>query len=261
MFRLFLVAIRLLPTLIWDYFTWILPWSKKVDKIPLEKRYKKVQKLVKKANKLLKIETTVIDKENIPNQTVCFVANHEGAADPLPYFDIFDRPTAFIGKIEIEKIPFVGRVLKIGGGLFLNRDDLKQQLKTMMKVQDQLKNGYCNWFIFPEGTRNKDHMAKLLNFHHGTFRAPIKAKVPIVPVVNRGSFRLLSFKYNYKKYPTIIKFLKPIYPSEYQNMSTEEIALEVSRRIQKELNFIIKRLDHEKMSELKSKKYRFNRIY
>ena len=255
------VALRFLPTYLWAHFTWILPWSRKIDKIPLEKRYQNVRKLITKANRKLHIEPIVLGKENIPKETCCFIANHQGAADPLAFFEILKKPVAFVGKVEIEKMPVVGRVFRLAGGLFLDREDLKQQLKVMMKVQDSLKNKECNWFIFPEGTRNRDQMANLLPFHKGTFRAAMKAGVPIVPVITHGSFRTLSNKARFKKYPTIIKFLKPITPNEYEGKTTDEVSDMVRSMIQKELNFVVRRIDHEEMSKLHSKKYRFNQIY
>ena len=232
-----------------------------MDKIPLEKRYKKVRNVINYTDKALKIDLQVEGKENIPEEASCYFANHLSAADPIVYFPLFDKPMAFLGKVEIKKLPIVGKMLTIGGGLFLKRDDLKQQLKVMMKVQDSLRNGECNWFIFPEGTRNKDQMQNIPEFHHGTFRAAMKAGVPIVPVVNYGTFRLLSKKHSLKSYPVEVKFLPPIRKEEYEGLTTEQVADIVHSRIQKELTYNIRKLDHERMLKLGYKKYRFNKLY
>ena len=89
----------------------------------------------------------------------------------------------------------------------------------------------------------------------------MKAGVPLVPTVVFGSFRVLSKKHNYKNYPTYIKFLKPIYPEEYEGMRTEEVAAIIQSRIQKELAFNVRKIDHERMVELHDKYYRVDRIY
>ena len=261
MWHLLIAILLIIPRVIVEYFVWIFRYSKNIDKYPLEKRYKKVRKTINYASKILKIDVKVEGKENILDEPSCYIGNHYGAADPLPYFQIFDKPISFLGKVEIKKIPFVGRILTAGGGLFLKRDDLKQQLKVMMKVQDSLKEGKSNWYIFPEGTRNKDQMALLGEFHHGTFRAAMKAGVPIVPVVNYGSFRLLHLKHSYKSYPFEVKFLSPITKEEYQGLSTEEVAKIVKSRIQKELTYSIRKVDHERMLELNDKTYRYNKLY
>lgn len=249
------------PRIIASYFAWMLSYSRKNTKAPIEKRYKKARKLILKVNHNLKLDVLVEGKENIPNETCCFYSNHMGAADPLLYFQAIDKPVTFVAKKEIEKLPFVGRVFRSINGQFLDRGDLKQSLRVMMRVQDSLTKKEINWVVFPEGTRNKDNMGKLLPFHHGTFRAAMKAKVPLVPTVVFGSFRILHTKHNFKRYPTYIKFLKPIYPSEYEGMTTEEVARIVQSRVQAEVTFQARKIDHSRMVELHDKYYRFNRIY
>ena len=51
-----------------------------------------------------------------------------------------------------------------------------------------------------------------------------------------------------------------IYPEEYSGKTTDEIAAMVQSRIQKELSFNVKALDHKRMSESKDSYYRFNAI-
>ncbi len=247
--------------IIWGYFSWMISYSRKNCKTPIEKRYKKARKLLLKVNHNLKLDVLVEGKENIPEETCCFYSNHMGAADPLLYFAALDKPTTFVAKKEVKNLPFVGKVFKAINGQFLDRDDLKQSLRVMMRVQESLAKGEINWVIFPEGKRTKDHMENILPFHHGTFRAAMKAKVPLVPTVVFGSFRILHTKHNFKRYPTYIKFLKPIYPSEYEGKSTEEIAKEIQSRVQAELTFETRKIDHKRMVELHDKYYRFNRIY
>ena len=263
MWHIIKAALLVAPRIIYSYFAWMISYSKakNKDKFPVQNRYKKVSKLIRKANKALKLDVVIEGKENIPNEVSCFFSNHMGAADPLIFFEAFNEtPVTFLAKIEVEKMPFVGRVFQSDLGLFLDRDNLKQQLRVMMKVQDSLAKREINWVIFPEGTRNKDNMGLLLPFHHGTFRPAMKAGVPLVPTVVYGSFRILSKKHNYKKYPTYIKFLNPIYPDEYQGKTTEEVARIVQSRIQKELSFKTRKIDHERMVELHDSFYRVNRI-
>lgn len=251
----------LAPRIIGGYFSWMRPYSKHPEKYPIEKRYGKVKSLICSALKHLGVKTLVLGKENIPEGNACYFANHLAVSDPLLYFPIFDKPIAFVGKKEIEKIPFAGKAFAAGGGLFLDRQDLKQELRVMMKVQERLKEGKISYLIYAEGTRNKDQMAKLLPFHPGTFRAAMKAGVPIVPVINYGAFRILSNKTKFKEYPTIVKFLKPIMPNEYEGKKTEEIAQIVQSMMQKEISFVVKKLDHQNMIDSKEKDYRFNLLY
>ena len=260
MWHLISSVLKVLFPVIFSYFSWILPYSKKIDKIPLEKRYEKVRNLIRLANRKLKVDVIVEGKENIIDGA-CYFGNHLHMTDPLPIFNIFEKPIAFLGKIEIQKYPFAGKALAVGGGLFLDRENLKQQLKIMMKVQDSLKAHECSWMIFPEGTRNKDQQLVIPEFHHGTFRAAMKAGVPVIPVVNYGTFRILDTSCSLKTYPTIVKFLKPIMPEEYQGKTTEEVAALVHSMIQKELTFNVRKEYHEIMQKVDKKHYRFNRNY
>ena len=260
MWHLIRAILLLFPTLLWDICAWVFKYSKHPEKYPFEKRYAKTRKLIIKVNKALKAETIVEGKENIPNETCCYFINHLGATDPLLLIADSERPLSLVAKIEIKKMPIVGRIFTGIDGLFLDRENLKQQLRVMMKVEDSLKNKRCDWAIYPEGTRNKDPMHLLLPFHSGTFRAAMKAKVPLVPVVSYGTFRLLNTHHTYKKYPTYLKYLKPIYPSEYEGKTTDEVAIMIQSMIQKEVSFIAKPLDHKRMIESGDKYYRFNKI-
>jgi 1-acyl-sn-glycerol-3-phosphate acyltransferase len=173
---------------------------------------------------------------------------------------IMETHTTFVAKKEIEKYPFVNKA--IGGieGLFLDRADLKQSLKVMMKVQSSLKEGKLNWVIYPEGTRIKDSLKLVGDFHHGTFRAPIKANVPIVPVVIYGTNRVLKLKPEFKKYIISISILPPIYPQDYEGLSTEEVATKCHSEIQKELTYSVRTRNHKLMAKYNKKNYKFEEI-
>ena len=259
--RLLAVVFVLVPRVLCAYFAWIRRYAKHPEKYPLEKRYAKARKLICYGLKIFRSDVKVYGLENIPDEISCFYSNHVGACDPLPFFYASEKPLAFVGKVEIKKMPFVGKIFTAIDSLFLDRSDLKQQLRVMMNVEKSLQERKTSWVIYPEGTRNKDTNKQMRDFHHGTFRAAVKANVPLVPVVEYGSFRLLKFKGTLKKYPTIIKFLKPIYPDEYQGLKTEEIAKIMQTRIQNELDYNIRKIYHEEMVKLQDKNYRSNKIY
>ena len=261
MWHLIKTVLKLLPRLIASYFGWMLSYSRHPEKTPIATRYAKARHLICKANKALDVDLVVEGRENIPDEVCCFFSNHLAAADPLMFFEALEIPTTFVAKVEVKKMPLVGRIFSGIDGQFLNRKDLKQQLRVMMKVQESLTKKEINWVIFPEGTRNRDQMATLLPFHHGTFRAAMRAEVPIVPVVSYGCFRLLDTHESLKKYPTYIKFLKPLYPSDYEGKTTEEVADIVRSMIQREVSFNMRKIDQQRMIELNPEKYRFNKLY
>ena len=240
----FKVLGRNVPHVIHEYFSSLRKWKKNPRKYDLQTRYNLVKRRLAKVVKDFNSTIIVEGKENIPDTVSVFYPNHISAGDPLPLFEAFDKPTSFVAKIEIEKWPFVSTYFKVIEGEFINRKDLKQSLKVMMKIQEDLvKNHNKNWVIFPEGTRNKDVQLKLKEFHHGSFRPAVKAGVPIVPVAMLGTHRVLSTKYVLKNYPIHIKFLKPIMPEEYKGMDTKAIAKMVQAAIEKELCYNLREKD------------------
>ena len=233
-------------------------YSKNQDKYPMELKYKKLRKLVTKVNNNLDLDVHVFGLENVPNETCAFFSNHLAAVDPVPIITTLNKPMTFLAKAELESVPFVTTAIKSIEGLFIKRDDLKQSLRTMMKIEEDLKSHRKNWLIFPEGTRNKDSRALLLEFHHGTFRPAMKAGVPIVPIAIFGTQRVFDKVNKLKKYPVHLYFLKPIYPSEYQEMRTEEVALEVQSRIQSALTYQARKEDRAYLAKNLGDKFKEN---
>lgn len=244
--------------IIGSYFAWMRKYAKHPEKYPLEERYKRVRELTAKVVKDLNVELIVEGKENIPENSVYYVGNHLSMLDPLSMIIILDKPVAFVGKKETENMPFVGKIMKDIEGEFLDREDLKQSLKVMMRVQKDLTEGTKNWAIFPEGTRNKDSMAKLNEFHHGTFRPAMKAGVPIVPIAFYGTQQALKSNPVFKKYPVFVKFLKPIMPEDYEGKTTNEVAIMVQKQVQAAVSFDLRKKYNDAMA--KQKGYRFNKI-
>lgn len=251
-------AFTILPEIVLAYFLWLKRYSKKKYRvIPYEKRYKKIHRLVKHLSKSLDIDVIVDGLENIPlNENAYFVGNHIGDYDAIALLDVLSKPVSLVGKIEIMNYPLISTALKALEGEFLNRSDLKQSLKVMKNVLDSLKNDDKSWAIFPEGTRRKDEKRLMAEFHHGTFRMPMKANVPIVPFAIIGTNRIFKGSPHYKKYPVHIKFLKPITAEFYNNKSTEEIARYCQNEIQKAISFDLRIKDHQYMLRYNFKKYK-----
>lgn len=248
--------------MIGSYFKWIIRYSSHPEKYPLRKRYSKIKKLTAHVNKTLSVKIYSKGEENIDeSRACCYFSNHYSSYDPVLFILTMNQPVAFVAKKEIYKYFILGRCFRTLEGEFLDRNDLRQSLKVMQNVQKDLTNGTKNWVIYPEGTRNKDNLSPIPDFHYGSFKAAMKAKVPIVPVATYGTFRVLKTKPEHKVYPVQISYLKPIMPEEYEKMTTEEVAKLVRDRIQKEIMYKLRPLDNELMSSLKDKKYRFNYNY
>ena len=261
MFHYTKAVIKVVPRIFTTYFFYLKKWAKNIDKYPRELRFSKMRWISDKIVKALGVDLHVFGLENIPNDTNFFlVSNHMSICDPLPYLMTYQKPMAFVGKIELLKAPFIPTAMKVIESDYIDRDNLRQSLKVMLKVEDDLKKHEKSWMIFPEGTRIRDQMQRVAPFHHGTFRPAVKSGVPIVPAAIYGSFRILKMKPQFKKYPVSISFLKPLTIEQYQNMNTSDIAELMRDNIQREITYHLRPLDHQLMNENKEKNYRFNEL-
>ena len=229
------------------------------EKYDINVRHDNLKKLIKRVNKALNAEIIIFGEENILSTSSLYISNHLSASDAILIYEILNKmPSSFVSKIELEKNKIIKDAISQIDGLFMDRNDLRQSLKVMGKVQDTLKEGSLSWVIYAEGTRLHDPSSLINEMHSGSFRPAIKANAPIVPVATFGSHLLLKNKPYYKRYPIYFSFLKPIYPDEYKGMKTEEIAKMVESRIQKEISFKLRKLHHLEM--IKDKKYRLHYI-
>lgn len=251
-----LVLKHLLYT-IYCYFAWMLPYSRHPEKYPFAKKYDKFRKFSIRLLSSFSIDLKIEGLENVPKDQVCyFVCNHQSAIDPLFIIQALDIPASVVAKKETRKMPLIGKALVALDGIFLDRENLKQSLKVMLELQEDLIERNKNWFIFPEGTRIKDPLKNLQPFHPGAFRAPMKANVPIIPCALYGAFRVLKLKPYLKRYPVTLKFLPPIYPEQYKDMFTGDVAKITHDIIENEIAYNLRPKHHEEMLKLKNKKYR-----
>ena len=127
------------------------------------------------------LKLTVIGEENVPkDQPVLYIPNHNSFFDILITYSRCPRLTGYVAKKSMEKIPLLSNWMKLLYCLFLDRDDIKAGLKTILKGIDQIKSG-ISMCIFPEGTRNKSG-EKLLPFKEGSMKMAEKTGCPIIPV-------------------------------------------------------------------------------
>ena len=261
MFHYSKAVLRVGGRLLATYFFTLKRWAKHLEKHPRDNRFVKVRKIVGSISRALQVDITVFGAENLVMDSNFFlVSNHMSAFDPIPFISAIDKILTFVGKKELMDLPILPDAMTILEAEYIDRDNLRESLKVMLRVEDDLKKGEKSWMIFPEGTRIRDQMLPAGEFHHGTFRPAMKAKVPIVPAVIYGSFRVLKKKPQFKIYPVSISFLKPIMPEDYAKLSTAEVAAIVQKAVQKEITYHLRPLDHKLMSESKDKSYRFNKI-
>lgn len=147
--------------------------------------------------------------ENIPkDRAVLFVGNHTSYYDIIVTYPLMQRPTGYIAKKEIKKIPFLSWWMYFVNCIFLDRNDPRKGLKSVLNAADMIENG-ISIFLFPEGTRSKN--GKLGEFKDGGFKIATKSKCPIIPVGIQGTADIFENHFPFIKSSKVtVTFGKPI---------------------------------------------------
>lgn len=120
------------------------------------------------------------------------VSNHQSLFD-IPIIGYFLRDTTpqFIAKTELGKwIPGTSFSLRNSGDILIDRSNVGQALKEIVRMGRRLNEENTSAVIFPEGTRARD--GKLKHFKPSGLEALLKSapRAKIIPVVIDGSWYL-----------------------------------------------------------------------
>lgn len=169
-------------------------------------------------------EVTVIGEENIPDEAVLFIGNHRSYFDILLTYSRCKRRTGYVAKKEMLRYPLLRDWMKRLYCLFLDRDNPREGLKTILEAIDYVKNG-VSVCIFPEGTRNDGEEGSMLPFHSGSFKIAEKSGCPIIPIsMNNTSEIFENHLPCVRKTHVIIEYGKPIYMNEMDRAQKKNIS-------------------------------------
>lgn len=185
--------------------------------------------------KYTKMNLTVEGLENIPDEPVVYMGNHQSYIDIYTIMNTLQRKLTVIGKKELLKVPIIrtlGHEIRV---LYLDRSNPREGLKTVIEAIKRIKDENQDVLIFPEGTRSKSH--EMGEFHKGSFKIPEKGKAPIIPMVVNDAYKV--FEDTYKVTPNVkvnLKFLPPIYMDQLSKEDAKRIDEIVKEKIQVELD-------------------------
>lgn len=186
--------------------------------------------------KITGVQTTVIGEENIPDEPVLFIANHRSYFDILLTYSRCRRLTGYVAKKEMEKIPLLSTWMHFVYCLFLNREDPREGLKTILQAIDYVKDG-ISICIFPEGTRNKGEELSMMPFKDGAFKIATRINCAIIPVsLNNTAAIFENQSPKIKKTHVIIEYGKPVYPNELSKEDKKHIGTYIQGIIQATIN-------------------------
>lgn len=204
-------------------------YAKHTDEYSYEEKYKHIRYILKRVCKSGNIDLKVEGIEKIPEKDgFLLCGNHQGLFDVVALADSFERPLAAVLKKELKDIPFLKQVIQCTKSFSMDREDVRQSMKVLQNVTKELQKGR-NIVIFPEGTRSKNGN-RMGEFHAGSFKCAMKAKVPIVPFALIDSFKVLD-QDGCDPLKVQLHYLDPIPYEEYKNLNSNEVATLVKERV------------------------------
>ncbi len=175
----------------------------------------------------------VCGRENIPDEPVVIVSNHQGALDIPLLMGYVDKGMAFVAKEELQKIPILATWMRQIKCIMIDRSDIRQTLKAFGNAGDVFSDGQ-SLVIFPEGTRSKS--SELGRFKRGSFKIPLQHEVPILPVTIKDSYQIWEGNDGLVQSAEVeVIISQPIYPEQLTEEEKDNIGERVRGIIEKNL--------------------------
>ncbi len=179
------------------------------------------------------IRLTVKGQEHIPkDQAVLYIGNHRSYFDIILSYSLCPDLTGYIAKDTFAKVPLLNLWMKRLYCLFMNREDMKQSLKVILRGVEYIKSG-ISICIFPEGTRNKGKETELLPFKEGSFKMAEKTGCPVIPMAISNSAAVFGDHFpRVSPCHVIIEYGEPIYPKELPKSERKKLGTLTRQQIQ-----------------------------
>ncbi|XP_046739021.1 1-acyl-sn-glycerol-3-phosphate acyltransferase alpha-like [Diprion similis] len=202
--------------------------------------------LLKQVTKILGIQWELRGADELSVERGCVVvANHQSTLDILGMFNIWQvmGKCAPVAKQAIFYVWPFGLAAWLGGVVFIDKRTPGKAVATLNETSKVVNTRKVKMWIFPEGTRNNNIIAKgMLPFKKGAFRIAIENQVPILPLVYSPYYFVNHRNHYFGKGKMIIQTLKPI-PTEGLGLEdvddlmkrTQNIMLQVLKALTKEV--------------------------
>ena len=123
-------------------------------------------------------------------------------------------------------MPIIGILMRRILCQFVNRENDREALKTILKCISILKEDLSNVAVFPEGRKSTDRYL-LHHFRPGVFKIAQKANVPIVVCTLNGSQNILPNAKRLRRTRIQLHLLEVIPAQELKGVTTVDIAARV----------------------------------
>ena len=194
-----------------------------------------VQTAFKLMLKVAGVRLTVIGEEHVPkDQAVLYIGNHRSYFDILLTYSRCPRLTGYVAKVEMLRYWLLRDWVKALYCLFLDREDMKAGLKTILQGIEYIKNG-ISICIFPEGTRNRQE--EMLPFKEGSLKMAEKTGCPIIPMAITNSAEIFENHLPFvRPCHVILEYGTPILPKELSKEDRKFLGAYTQKKIQEMLD-------------------------
>ena len=170
----------------------------------------------------LRFETEGLEKRPKDGRFL-LVSNHLHEIDPAMFMHFLPRAQlAFIAKKEVKGMFLVGKLLPQLQSQFLNRENDREALKTIIRSIQLLKEDRASVGVFPEGGINK--LRKFKHLKPGVFKIAQKANVPILVCSLQGTQHVIPNLLKLKRSTVKVHFLEVVTPEWMAGKTTVEVA-------------------------------------
>lgn len=173
----------------------------------------------------------VIGEENVPkDQPVLYIPNHRSYFDILLIYSRVPGLTGFVAKDSLLKFYLLRDWMKKLHCLFLNRENPREGLKTILQGIENINNG-ISMCIFPEGTRNK--VDEMLPFKEGSLKMAEKTGCLVIPVALSNTAEIFENHMPWlRSCKVVIEYGTPIDPKTLSRPEMKHLGSTCRDRIQ-----------------------------
>jgi len=173
--------------------------------------------------------------ENIPSdQKFMFVSNHQSWVDAIVLaWTLRAYKTSFVLKKSLLSKFVLGKYLISCGYIGLDRNNVREGIKSINESVDKITSDEASIVIFPEGTRSGGY--EMGEFHSGSFKIATKAKCPIVVCSLQNSFKVHK-RFPFRSTNVYFDIIEVIEFTDYEGKSTQDISDYVHKLIKDNLD-------------------------
>lgn len=118
-----------------------------------------------------------------------FLFNHQSMVDGYVLLTLLRRGFTGVAKKDVANMPLLGQILRALDFAFIDRGNARNAIEAMEPAVERLRRG-MSVVIAPEGTRSLT--PRLGRFKKGAFQIAMQASAPVVPVVIRNTYEVMT---------------------------------------------------------------------